>query len=486
MDRLAALTRADFGRSTAERDELLTEVFVETDLWQRTRAGMIDVVLGPKGSGKSAIYTQLLRSADELRRHRILVVGAESPADDPIFSELARATNLRTRELVGLWKLYFLVIVAAKLREQRVRDRTVAAVVSRLEAEKLLPEPEQSTMVEVFTRALRYADVQFRMKSEVGVAALPVDAAVGVTGTITLHEPTPDEPATGKVSVSRLLVQLGSALTGKRLQVWVLIDRLDTAFAAVHEDVEARALRALIQSYIDLVSPQYRLSLKLFLRSDVWARINADDSERMPGANVIETNRLEWSIERLLDLVGRRIAHNTDLRRFLGVKHRGGARDSDTLVARLLPADPSWSFPALLDRLRDGNGNVAPRELVRLLSEARNIQVSRMEMRNERYAGDELFEAVTLESALLRVSEDRLFQVMCAEYPYLRQPVTRLAGTGTDHTLAGLERLWAGMDTDAVKRIAEQLVNLGFFDATALAGDVYRVAPLYRLALSIR
>jgi hypothetical protein len=485
MDRKTALTHAEFGNATAEIDGVLTDAFVETDLWSRVYNGTINVVLGPKGSGKSAIYAQILRNAGALRRRHVIVVGAENPGDDPIFQAISQARELPVREFVGLWKLYFLTVVVSTLRDQRVKERGLAAVETRLQAEGLLAEPGSSTMVDLFQRALRYADVQLRLSSEAKADVGAVGANVGMAGTITLHEPTAATTRTDTVTVSRLWAQVGAALAKKKLQVWVLVDRLDTAFVAESEEVEAVALRALMQTYISMVSSHHPVVLKLFLRDDVWPRISADRSVRMAGTNTIEPRRIEWANDRLLDLFCRRVAHNGDLLRYFDVSRRAAFRDNIVqrdLVARLLPAAAGWRFPELLDKLRDGAGHVAPRELIRLMSEARDIQMSRLEMRNDSYLGDELFEVVTLESALLRVSEDRLFGVLCAEYPQLYQPVSRLAGTEADHALPDLARRWA-MDQPTARRTADQLANLGFFDTKSHDGW-YRIAPLYRPVLS--
>jgi hypothetical protein len=114
------------------------------------------------------------------------------------------------------------------------------------------------------------------------------------------------------------------------------------------------ALRALIQTYIDVASPHYGVCLKLFLRDDVWQQISGGaPAHRMAGVNVVETSRLEWSDDRLLDLLCRRIAHNRDLCRSLGVDRRALQRDDRTrsaAVTRLFAAGCDLSFVSLLDR----------------------------------------------------------------------------------------------------------------------------------------
>ena len=61
------LRAISFGQRVAEEEiEELSEYFVETELWRRIFAGEIDIVYGPKGAGKSAMYGRLLSRKDEL------------------------------------------------------------------------------------------------------------------------------------------------------------------------------------------------------------------------------------------------------------------------------------------------------------------------------------------------------------------------------------------------------------------------------------
>ena len=53
MDKLEILKRIDFGASVAEQEaEQLKMYFVETSQWKAVYEDEIDIVYGPKGSGK--------------------------------------------------------------------------------------------------------------------------------------------------------------------------------------------------------------------------------------------------------------------------------------------------------------------------------------------------------------------------------------------------------------------------------------------------
>jgi hypothetical protein len=90
--KLDVLRSVNFGGITAEEeyDNLnLKRIFVKTDHWQRVYGGEVDIIYGPKGSGKSAFYWLL-----EDRKHLLLsrfrmVVTAEELRGATAFRELA-------------------------------------------------------------------------------------------------------------------------------------------------------------------------------------------------------------------------------------------------------------------------------------------------------------------------------------------------------------------------------------------------------------
>ena len=53
------LSEIDFGALAAERDSALRTYFVESDSFMRLRDGHRAVVLGNRGSGKSAIFKMI-------------------------------------------------------------------------------------------------------------------------------------------------------------------------------------------------------------------------------------------------------------------------------------------------------------------------------------------------------------------------------------------------------------------------------------------
>src|ERR1700736_850214 len=102
MDKLITLRSITFGHRVAEEENDLATYFVETDHWQRLYRGDIDVVYGPKGAGKSALYSLLLSKSTELFDRNILIVAGENPRGATAFRDLVTDPPASEREFVGL------------------------------------------------------------------------------------------------------------------------------------------------------------------------------------------------------------------------------------------------------------------------------------------------------------------------------------------------------------------------------------------------
>jgi hypothetical protein len=113
-------------------------------------------------------------------------------------------------------------------------------------------------------------------KAESVEGGLTIDPGTGVpngiTGKITLCEPNATLRDQGFLTAAdRLMAYANPALKESGEQIWLLLDRLDVAFAETHE-LERNALRALFRAYRDLAEHD-AIKLKIFLRSDIWSRI---------------------------------------------------------------------------------------------------------------------------------------------------------------------------------------------------------------------
>jgi len=463
MNKREILAGTDFGDRIAEEEaKHLADYFVETNQWKRMLSGEVDIAYGAKGSGKSAIFSLLLGYREQLAARGIYTVPAENPRGTPVFGELVTAPPAKEEEFRGLWKLYFLCLVGNFLRSLPDHSNPALQVVRKLEECRLLP-PDGS-LSGILRSVLQY--VRNAVKADsigVGVELNPATGVPsGVIGKITLREPGFDLREAGVTSVDDLLKQADSALQSEGRKVWVLLDRLDVAFAE-SADLESNALRALFRVYLDLVGLQ-AISIKIFLRTDIWSRIRYQGSQGFREAShIVRTTTIDWTNQSLLNLVVRRLVHNEVIRNEYKVDQSilADTAQQAKLFSRVFP--PQANLDWMLSRLRDGSRRAAPRELIHLLHYAREIQLNKLVLGGAEPEGEGLFRFESLRQALPEVSKVRFEQTLCAEYPQWHTHLARLRGESVEQSLISLAELWQET-VEAATKIAENLVEIGFFE----------------------
>ena len=102
---------------------------------------------------------------------------------------------------------------------------------------------------QILKATLRYASRYFKPKVEFGVTIDPNTGSPTLIGKIMPGEPDNEQLKSGYVSVDRLAHLAEKALAEAGFQIWVLLDRLDVAFAETR-DLE-KMLFALFSVFIE-------------------------------------------------------------------------------------------------------------------------------------------------------------------------------------------------------------------------------------------
>jgi hypothetical protein len=99
------------------------------------------------------------------------------------------------------------------------------------------------------------------------------------------------------------------------LNLWLILDRLDVAFAET-EELEANALKALFMVYADFREYD-RLDIKIFLRSDIWGRVTREGLRE--ASHIADQVTIKWEDKQaLLNLIIRRCLRNDAIRDYYG------------------------------------------------------------------------------------------------------------------------------------------------------------------------
>lgn len=489
-NKLALLKSLKFGARVAEDEaEDLERYFVETDQWQQIRSGEIDVIYGPKGSGKSALYTLLNRKDGELFDDNVLLASGENIRGATVFSSLIADPPPSELAFIYLWKLYCLTLVAKSLRDYDINNDSAVTLIQSLEKAHLLPT---SGALSVLFRAVStYLRNWFRRDAQAIEYALTIDPSSGAptVSRKTEFRAGSEEQNLDEIPVDELLHVANAALEEEGLSIWLLFDRLDVAFADSPE-MERNALRALFRAYNDMKG-YANIALKIFVRDDIWGRIT--EGGFTEASHITRTASVTWSEETLLNLVVLRLLNNPDLVDFLDIDVEVVQSDysqQQKLLYRLVPdkvdsgKNPA-TFAWIISRTTDATGRPVPREVIHLLEEAKALQVQKIERGEKEPEAELLFDRSSIKEALPQVSKTRFEQTLLAEHADLRWYVQRLEGEKAEQSIGSLAKLW-GSPEEKAAMIAVRLREIGFFEERGdKTNPSYWVPFLYRAALGL-
>lgn len=352
---------------------------------------------------------------------RILIVNAENPKGSTVFKDLIPDPPASEAEFILLWKLYILVLIVSQIREYDLKGTGLNSVlVAMQEAGLVEPELNLSGLLRTAQVIARRLLTQARV--EAGVELNEVTGAPsGIIGRISLNEPTGELRSKGIDSLDGYLRAANAILAQNGFSIWVLLDRLDVAFAENHH-LEANALRALLRVYGDIRALD-SISLKIFIREDIWKRVTEGFRE---ASHLIRYEVVEWTQPTLLNLLIRRVLNNDILVRELALDREDILKDVDKqneLFARLFPSQveqgpqKATTFKWMVTRCADGKGKTAPRELIHLLNSIKDKEIRRIEVGGTIPPGTQLFDRSVFKAALPAVSSARLNTYLYAEYP---------------------------------------------------------------------
>jgi len=227
-----------------------------------------------------------------------------------------------------------------------------------------------------------------------------------------------------------------------------------------------------------------RLSMKLFVRKDLYKRIIKGGFVNLTHLNA-RRNEIIWDKEDLFTLLCRRLRENLDFLESINV----AAVDDQLLFNTVFPEQveagerrpTTWNW--MLAQIKDGAGFVSPRNLIDLANLAKDEQL-RQEQRNQRlFSPDEpLIESESLKRALTRLSEQRVEDTLLAEasseVAMLIEGVRGSRGEHNDESIATLFRV----DVSTARHFAETLIDIGLLERME---DSYRIPVLYRDGLKV-
>lgn len=424
----------DFGSSVAEEEtKNLQKYFVDTRFWRNLNNDKFDIILGAKGSGKSALYLNLISKRDEFAQRGIVIVEAENPRGDTVFGLLNSATRtekydnpnkeaLIQDDIVDFWKLYFLTVIMSKLRSIGFKGEHFRVIESLFESAELLPKT--FSLNDAFNNVLYFlrqvVSLQF-FQPEVEVN--PATGTFTVKGKVSFEKFSAKEHKAGYNTLDDLLEKLNTDLAKADQVVWILLDRLDVAFVD-EKDLERRALKALFMVYNSLKRYE-QLRCKIFLRDDIMMKITYDGLREASHLTRMINLVIDENI--LFNILIKRLLNNPSIIQIYKVNVEECLSDIEKqkqLFESVFPekmeenGETHGVFEWIVSRISDGNGVFTPRELIHFLNQTKEQQIDLLDLGNK-IPEAKLFTPEALKRAIRDVSTAKFERTLIPENPDL-------------------------------------------------------------------
>ncbi len=333
------LQKLDFGASSAENEmRNLQAYYLKTDSYSKALRGETQLVIGRKGSGKTAIFLQIRDK--ERNKHNNVVLDLKPEGyklikfKELVFNFLKEGTFQHT--IMAFWEYILLLEICHKIL---ITDRKKHIVTTELY--EPYRELEETYKAEDY---LTEGDFSERMSKLMENLAKSFNQKYGNATNISLSTPEITD-LLYKSDIWKLRQNLAKYLKNKN-KVWLLFDNIDKGWPSSglqHEDL------IIIRTLIDAARKIQREFVKqkievypiIFLRNDVYELLVSETSDRQKEAKEL----LDWTDTDLLrEIIKLRIISSLDLEyedfdkiwRKIIVSHYKGEETSEYLIERSL------------------------------------------------------------------------------------------------------------------------------------------------------
>lgn len=327
---VAALDKFDFGDAEARDDNLLAFCPVPTGSMNDFLIDKKDIVLGFRGTGKSAIVRLLmerkLRFKTDEGWEPILVCLDEEFDYRAIREHLYKHADSDRSRLMAcrvVWELLIIYRALQTIREHSdSSDSTINEYIKDIDV-----------LLGVTKAKPRFLEIILSHKKKVGVkfdANLPniVDVYAGLEPSLDARSAPTESSVLKLVEYKRYLNRF---LQEQKKHLYVLFDRLDDFVVHEDYDTQRQLIQGLLATQTDYRQKYQNIKVKSFLRTDLFRKL--DLSEFGPDKILARCVELRWSPSELKHLMAKRVAHN--LMAVLGLSRLEISIDTDQfLVSR--------------------------------------------------------------------------------------------------------------------------------------------------------
>ncbi len=423
-----------FGVGVAENEVELERYFVRTPAFWDVVQDEVHVVVGGKGSGKTAIAKILTLPAGHVKELAdVTTINAFATNANRLF----RAMNPDTDEhrFRALWMNYFVGLVGNHMiKSESVDEKHRVEILNLMQRAHLPVDTKDGQEI--------WHEIAQSVYPDPNLPATSVDSAI-------LEAPRWFEP---DYDFEPLLDRLLEAIAAAGVRYWIVLDRLDDAFSD-RPSLEVPALRGLLRAFMDLVDKGPLIRTKIFLRSDAFERIVEEQGFVNLDHAIDLSVTLSWNHEEITRVLASRIATSMTFP-LLNVP----LDPHMDVVKRVIPGHISYftgrrhqtreTLNWCIEVTQSMHDQPSPRNILDLLREARRVALTRLHSSGAEYtSGDELIGFKDLRDAWSRISRNRL-QGLYGENNEVRRLAESFRGQSARATRATLTQRVRAVDPD--------------------------------------
>lgn len=362
----------DFGKVSAERDDLLSHYFFDNGVLKTVcQSPTSFLVLGRKGAGKTAIFRHLTENPGAfLGANDLLVPLSFEDYNWSIHALLTNEAKAESMLYKQSWRFVVLVeslkaIAAWYARSGLSVPKQISTATKLLE--RLFDSPVPSIYQIVGRKLLSLSGFKLP-KAGLDLEDGDLDSVSIEGGEVTFDQVQKDQTLRQHLSenIENLIDYLDRALTSTRTQwptTYVCFDRVDEAWDEVSYEASRKVIAGLVAA-CDSINAQYKGKLRpiVFLREDIFDSLSLNDANKLRedcGA------LLHWTRDSIAGLILRRVNYFAEKHGqpivtsldalFDKTEMRQGARPSRYLLLRTMmrPRDLISLLNRTVDTMRD-------------------------------------------------------------------------------------------------------------------------------------
>lgn len=472
-----AFSDLNFGSVDAESEPDLSSKFLRTEDFAGFISPNTTLILGPKGSGKSALFEIVTKNeymardwaAQELRN--VIFVEATgfrdaSEIDTETIEELKKNSDFGYPRL---WELYFSIKLSRKLYSSGIKTKGASSL--------LLKQIGSSADYRLLPLA--------KSLWERLVGRVPKKISIPFVGEIQIGS------SITSVSTSDVLTDINKTLKSRNMEAWLIFDKIDEIFPMSPED-RAEALAHLLQTSMENRKKYSNIKFKIFLRSDIWNHLRFTNKTHLLD-KILE---LKWNPIKLRSMLLKRALTNPAVKRYteqtLGIKIDNEINTLpeekqilifDMIFDKQVYKGPreSNSLTWMIERATDSLDGVYPREMIMYGNTAKKLQ--------ESPSAVALIEGNAIRDSYYVVSKARCTGYL-SEFPEYSKHFDRFAGkTSADFSRTELIEMFMGLTPAPDQAILELSTNIGILKPQrkehAATASEFKVPRLYIHGLGI-